>query len=144
MLNELHNNETLGNVVNFDAGKVLDEVNEAQLKLNAWFGNNFDVLSLALPKDVQNEASGLTVEQLWKLLRPLYPKAVQVKKWRKFPTFYRVIFEDLRIGIINRHFVTEVLKPLNIYSTKPMPLLTPGKNGVKPNVLCRRQWCATT
>lgn len=80
LLSELHNDKTLGNVVNFDAGKLLNEVNEAELKLNIWFGDNSDTLSLVLPQNVQNEASGLTVEQLWKLLQPLYPKAVQVKK----------------------------------------------------------------
>lgn len=80
LLNKLSRDETLGNVVNFDAEKLLREVNEAQLKLNNWFGDNSDASSLELPKYVRNEASGLTVEQLWKLLQPLYPKAVQVKK----------------------------------------------------------------
>ncbi len=80
LLTKLHNDESLGSVVNVGAGKLLNEVNKAQLKLNNWFDDNPGVLSLALPKYVQNEASGLTVEQLWKLLQPLYPKAVQVKK----------------------------------------------------------------
>ena len=80
LLTELYNDESLEAVVKVGAGKLLNEVNEAQLKLNNWFDDNADVITLALPKNVQNEVSGLTVEQLWKLLQPLYPKAVQVKK----------------------------------------------------------------
>ncbi len=55
-------------------------MNEVRLRLNNWFNDNPNVLNSVLPQKVQNEASGLTVEQLWKLLQPLYPKAVQVKK----------------------------------------------------------------
>ena len=80
LLNNFCNDKLLGSIMNFDAEKLLNEVMEAELKLNIWFGDNSDASSLELPKYVQNEASGLTVEQLWKLLQPLYPKAVQVKK----------------------------------------------------------------
>lgn len=80
LLGELCNNKTLGTTVNFEAEKLLKEVKEVQIQLNNWFDDNPELLNLGLPEYVQTEVSGLTVKQLWRLLQPLYPKAVKVKK----------------------------------------------------------------
>lgn len=100
-------NENFGNVVNSEAKKLYEEIEIVRNQTELWLEDKAD-LTGKLPEKVESNLIGLTIEELWKLLQPLYPKAVKVKKLVEISN---LLSDDIR-RIKNPHF-----KPSFCYGT---------------------------
>lgn len=79
-LKEFSINEIYGEVINNEATVLLNEVTKIDFQVKQILEDDLINFQSNLRQSVDTEIVGLTVEQLWELLQPLYPKAVQVKK----------------------------------------------------------------
>ncbi len=100
-------NKKFGKVVNSEAKKLYEEIQSIQNQTEFWSKNN-SPSAAKLPEKVKSNVIGLTIEQLWKLLQPLYPKALKVKKLVEISN---LLSDDIR-RIKNPHF-----KPSFCYGT---------------------------
>lgn len=77
-LRALKANKKFGTVVNTEAETLYEEIIQFQPQIKSWLDNNASA-ELELPEQVNPDVAGLTPEELWTFLQPLYPKSVKVR-----------------------------------------------------------------
>ncbi|MBP9110049.1 MAG: HEAT repeat domain-containing protein, partial [Pyrinomonadaceae bacterium] len=78
ILRSLQANKKFGEVVNTEAKVVLEEITPLRSRIESWLSNN-RAIELELPQHVDQTVAGLTPEELWRLLQPLYPETVKTR-----------------------------------------------------------------